>query len=81
MQINIALNIFRDSAVGGSGVGGAGYLEELNPSLLLDFIYGSGGTLGDSEDQTLDLNFTLGSYQTATTTDPAYSYGRYLIAG
>ena len=81
MQIGINLRLPRSATagLGGGDVGSA--LLTLEPSLYLDFGSGAASSLGSYADASLDLNFIEPQYDIAATADPAYGYGRYLVAG
>lgn len=61
--------------------GTVGLILSLSPSLYLDFLPGPTNVLGSYEDRSLDLTMTSETYSVVTSDDPAYGYGRYLVAG
>jgi hypothetical protein len=81
MQIGINLRLPRSATAGLGGGDPASALFALDPSLVLDFITGPASSLGSYQDASLDLNFLEPQYDIAATADPAYGYGRYLVAG
>lgn len=82
MLIGLNLKLPRPNLVSGVGGGaGGGAILALEPSLYLDFIAGPTSSLGVYEDQSLNLNFTEPQYDIVVAADPAYGYGRYLVAG
>lgn len=82
MLIGLNLKLPRPNLVSGVGGGaGGGAILALDPSLYLDFLAGPTSSLGNYQDASLDLNFVEPQYDIAATADPAYGYGRYLVAG
>ena len=81
MFIGINLKLPRFTAAGGVGNGGPSEILALEPTLFLDFLAGQSGSLGEYQDQSLDLNFVEPQYDIVVANDPAYGQGRYLVAG
>lgn len=82
MLIGLNLKLPRPNTVAGVGGGaGGGGLLAAGPSLYLDFTFAQTGTFGDSENQTIDLNFLEPQYDIAASAAPTYGFGLYLVQG
>lgn len=61
--------------------GTVGLILSFNPSLYLDFLPSPTSSLGSYGAISLDLSMTSQTYSVVASDDPAYGYGRYLVAG